>query len=248
MPKIVLRRTPPIVTTFTKTEGDENMVDALSAVYGNIDSDNEVFDVGAFDNPETEERVKGGFAKLMDTHGRTVRETLGKVIAIENRPEGLLTRSKFSTDTDSQAARTKVLDGTITHQSVRYRTLEDRLVQHDDGETRRHFVKAVLWETSLCPFPANLEAWNLAAKEEEIDEDEDGSPLLYVVRGKVEGPEGPGLLVVPHRGGKKADPTRSLDSADASGLGSSSTTKTDAAGNLRREALAAEYEISRRRR
>src|SRR3990167_5974983 len=56
-----------VPSIFTKAEGDENMVEAMTSVYDVIDQDDEVIDAGAFDNPESRARVAAGMGKLVDT-------------------------------------------------------------------------------------------------------------------------------------------------------------------------------------
>ena len=123
---------------------------ALVAVFGNVDSDGEVTDKGAF----TEALAERPTVPIMWSHGYGTSDIVGYSTKAEETDEGLLLEWK-ALDTEIGRSVAELLEvGAITDFSYSAVVEDYTLEKSDDGEIR-HLTKLDLWEAGPCLRGAN---------------------------------------------------------------------------------------------
>jgi len=123
---------------------------ALVAVFGNVDSDGEVTDKGAF----TEALAERPTVPIMWSHGYGTSDIVGYSTKAEETDEGLLLEWK-ALDTEIGRSVAELLEvGAITDFSYSA-VVEDYSVEKSDGGEIRHLTKLDLWEAGPCLRGAN---------------------------------------------------------------------------------------------
>ena len=123
---------------------------ALVAVFGNVDSDGEVTDKGAF----TEALAERPTVPIMWSHGFDTSDIVGYSTKAEETDEGLLLEWK-ALDTEIGRSVAELLEvGAITDFSYSAVVEDYTLEKSDDGEIR-HLTKLDLWEAGPCLRGAN---------------------------------------------------------------------------------------------
>ena len=123
---------------------------ALVAVFGNVDSDGEVTDKGAF----TEALAERPTVPIMWSHGYGTSDIVGYSVRAEETDEGLLLEWK-ALDTEIGRSVAELLEvGAITDFSYSAIVEDYTLEKSDDGEIR-HLTKLDLWEAGPCLRGAN---------------------------------------------------------------------------------------------
>ena len=123
---------------------------ALVAVFGNVDSDGEVTDKGAF----TEALAERPTVPIMWSHGYGTSDIVGYSTKAEETDEGLLLEWK-ALDTEIGRSVAELLEvGAITDFSYSAVVEDYSLEKSDDGEIR-HLTKLDLWEAGPCLRGAN---------------------------------------------------------------------------------------------
>jgi len=123
---------------------------ALVAVFGNVDSDGEVTDKGAF----TEALAERPTVPIMWSHGYGTSDIVGYSTKAEETDEGLLLEWK-ALDTEIGRSVAELLEvGAITDFSYSAIVEDYTLEKSDDGEIR-HLTKLDLWEAGPCLRGAN---------------------------------------------------------------------------------------------
>ena len=123
---------------------------ALVAVFGNVDSDGEVTDKGAF----TEALAERPTVPIMWSHGHVTSDIVGYSTKAEETDEGLLLEWK-ALDTEIGRSLAELLEvGAITDFSYSAVVEDYTLEKSDEGEIR-HLTKLDLWEAGPCLRGAN---------------------------------------------------------------------------------------------
>jgi len=123
---------------------------ALVAVFGNVDSDGEVTDKGAF----TEALAERPTVPIMWSHGHGTSDIVGYSTKAEETDEGLLLEWK-ALDTEIGRSVAELLEvGAITDFSYSAVVEDYTLEKSDEGEIR-HLTKLDLWEAGPCLRGAN---------------------------------------------------------------------------------------------
>ena len=126
------------------------MFTALVAVFGNVDSDGEVTDKGAF----TESLSSRPTVPIMWSHGYGTSDIVGYSTKAEETDEGLLLEWK-ALDTEIGRSVSELLTvGAITDFSYSAVVDDYTIEKGDDGEVR-HLTKLDLWEAGPCLRGAN---------------------------------------------------------------------------------------------
>lgn len=123
---------------------------ALVAVFGNVDSDGEVTDKGAF----SESLSARPTVPIMWSHGYGTSDIVGYSTKAQETDEGLLLEWK-ALDTEIGRSVAELLDaGAITDFSYSA-VVESATVEKSDGGEIRHLTKLDLWEAGPCLRGAN---------------------------------------------------------------------------------------------
>lgn len=147
---------------------------ALVAVFGNVDSDGEVVDRGAFAK-SLEERPK---FPIFWSHQFDAQSIVGYATKAEETDDGLLVEWR-ALDTEAGRAVAELLSsGAVTDFSFSA-VVRDSVVEKtdgDDGEEVRHLTELDLWEAGPCIRGANPRAKIVSdAEPEDSDGDADDS-------------------------------------------------------------------------
>lgn len=147
----------PIVAKTAPADGDEQVeavekgtFRALVAVFGNVDSDGEVTDKGAFSGSLSARPT----VPIMWSHGYGTSDIVGYSTKAEETEEGLLLEWK-ALDTEIGRSVAELLDaGAITDFSYSA-VVESATVEKSDRGEIRHLTKLDLWEAGPCLRGAN---------------------------------------------------------------------------------------------
>ena len=147
----------PVVAKAAPSEGGEpaeavekGTFRALVAVFGNVDSDGEVTDKGAF----SESLSARPTVPIMWSHGYGTSDIVGYSTKAEETDEGLLLEWK-ALDTEIGRSVAELLDaGAITDFSYSA-VVESATVEKAEGSEIRHLTKLDLWEAGPCLRGAN---------------------------------------------------------------------------------------------
>ena len=147
----------PVVAKTTSTEGDgpveptgEGVFRALVAVFGNVDSDGEVTDRGAF----SESLSARPTVPIMWSHGYGTSDIVGYSTKAEETDEGLLLEWR-ALDTEIGRSVAELLEaGAITDFSYSA-VVESATVEKSESGDIRHLTKLDLWEAGPCLRGAN---------------------------------------------------------------------------------------------
>ena len=104
---------------------DPGWVEGYASIFDNLDFTAEIIKKGSF--VDSFALVRAGAIPLMSKHfrdGGDAAEAIGTVIAAREDNLGLFTRAGFSTDTNAQQMRKKVLDKTVKYFSVGFYPVE----------------------------------------------------------------------------------------------------------------------------
>ena len=133
-----------------KRKSEPGTFTALVAVFGNVDSDGEVTDKGAF----TEALAERPTVPIMWSHGYGTSDIVGYSTKAEETDEGLLLEWK-ALDTEIGRSVAELLEvGAITDFSYSAIVEDYTVEKSDDGEIR-HLTKLDLWEAGPCLRGAN---------------------------------------------------------------------------------------------
>lgn len=147
----------PVVAKTAPAEGDEPVdavekgtFRALVAVFGNVDSDGEVTDKGAFSESLSDRPT----VPIMWSHGYGTSDIVGYSTKAEETEEGLLLEWK-ALDTEIGRSVAELLDaGAITDFSYSA-VVESATVEKSESGEIRHLTKLDLWEAGPCLRGAN---------------------------------------------------------------------------------------------
>jgi len=148
---------------FDKDAASEGLIKGYASIFGNVDSDGDIMDRGAYSKTlqESKDRVK--FLWQHDMH-----MPLGKVMDVYEDEQGLPFEAKISDTELGKDAKTLIKDGVLNEFSVGFMPI--KMEKGSDGYN--HIKEVKLFEFSLVTLAANSEAvmtdYKSAVKPDEI--------------------------------------------------------------------------------
>jgi len=138
-----------------KADDDGGTVTGHAAIFGNIDSDGEIIEKGAF-TKTLQERIPRGMVKFLSGHNAfDLDAILGTVIEAHEDDHGLAFTAKLSQAPTAQDVKVKMLEGHINRLSIGFNVLKQRFEKDGNGNSIRFLEELKLWEISAVGFPAN---------------------------------------------------------------------------------------------
>jgi uncharacterized protein len=158
---------------------EKGFVEGYASVYGVVDSQNDVVDVGAF-NAVLRDPSKVKFLWQHDS-----KKPMGRILKLWEDELGLKYRAKYNLKTSwGKDAYEAAVNGDIDSNSIGYNVKAGKAFKDDDGT--QHLSIVDLWEISNVTFPSNPEAVNTSVKaginntDESPDGDKSGRVLSTV--------------------------------------------------------------------
>lgn len=147
-----------------KSEGMNLYLEGYAAVYGNVDSYNDIIQMGAFDSFLASEGAK----RVRFCYNHDMDKVIGAVVELKSDEKGLWFRVKVSNTSLGKDVATLIEDGALNEFSIGYKT-EDSIYKEDGV---RLLTKLSLYEFSVVSRAANPQATLTEAerKEEQIEE------------------------------------------------------------------------------
>lgn len=143
-----------LVLELKGTLADDGTFEGIASVYGNVDSQGDRIEAGAFAEQD------GARVPLLWSHKRDEPVGIG---TLEDSPAGVLIKGKLDLDTEAgREAYSRVKKGIVRGLSIGL-----QLIQHAYDGAVRVIRKGAIREVSLVLFPANPEARVLAVKQGE---------------------------------------------------------------------------------
>lgn len=148
-----------------KSEGSNLYLEGYAAVYGNVDSYNDIIQAGAFDSFLATEEVK----RVKFCYNHDIYQVIGVVEELKSDEKGLYFKVKLSNTTLGKDVAVLIEDGALSEFSIGYKT-EDSIYK-DDGV--RVLTKLFLYEFSVVSRAANPKAvlTDSERKDEEVKTD-----------------------------------------------------------------------------
>jgi len=150
-----------------KSVGDDGSFELYGAVFGNVDRQGDVIEVGAFTN--LDEFSRDGWIAL---NHQQAELPVGYPTAAVQDETGLLIRGSFHSTPEAQACRTVVKErmaaGKAVKCSVGYLTI-DESYEKRDGQQVRSLKKIAVYEVSFVNLPANPAAEVVSVKAQGAD-------------------------------------------------------------------------------
>lgn len=133
-----------------KSEGTNLYLEGYAAVYGNVDSYNDVIQMGAFDTF----LASGDVKRVKFCYNHDITQVIGVVEELKSDEKGLWFRAKLSNTSLGKDVAVLIEDGALSEFSIGYKT-EDSIYK-DDGV--RVLTKLFLYEFSVVSRAANPKA------------------------------------------------------------------------------------------
>ena len=145
-----------------------------AAVFGNIDSYDDIIHMGAFSKTLSE---RGQKVRLLWQHD--TQEPLGKPVLLKEDDNGLFVECIISDTARGRDALALLRDGAIGEMSIGYEAIQGGTEYGKalDGRTVRNLKEIKLWEISLVTFAANDQAVVTGLKSEEEPETKAGRAI-----------------------------------------------------------------------
>lgn len=145
-----------------KQEGNDFVVTGYAAVFGNIDSYNDILVKGSMDKTlaESSQRIK-----LCYQHD--IYEPVGKFNVLRVDDKGLYIEARIS-DAEPEI-KTKISEGILNEFSIGYSTVKSE-TRTENGVNVRYLTEIKLWEISLVTLAANEMATVTGIKTSDFDE------------------------------------------------------------------------------
>ena len=136
---------------------DKGVLTAYVSIFNNIDSDGDKIMPGAFAKT-IKERGAEGSKRIKHLWQHDAFNVIGVPVEMKEDETGLLVRSKFGTDQNSQEKLQQHLDGLITEFSIGYNVIKeervDETINGDDIKFNK-LLELKLWEYSSVTWGAN---------------------------------------------------------------------------------------------
>lgn len=153
-----IRRLVAPIGSKAVTDVGAGEITGLAAAYGNVDYQDDMFEVGAFaKSAEDWNRAKSRLP-LLDWHGDSIDRIIGSVTQLKSVPQGLWFRAGFTKDERGQRARQLARDGYLTGVSVGWLPVHPPQIKAIGGKAVQVIGEARVHEISLTPIPANADA------------------------------------------------------------------------------------------
>lgn len=153
-----IRRLVAPIQSKAVTDVGAGEITGLAAAYGNVDYQDDMFEVGAFaKSAEDWNRAKSRLP-LLDWHGDSIDRIIGAVTQLKSVPQGLWFRAGFTKDERGQRARQLARDGYLTGVSVGWLPVHPPQIKAIGGKAVQIIGEARVHEISLTPIPANEKA------------------------------------------------------------------------------------------
>ena len=138
-------------------DGDKGIVTLYASAFGNIDSDGDVMEKGAFTKTIQERGPGSGKSRIKHLYQHDRMNPIGVPITMEQDENGLLIQSKVS-DVKNGDYIKLYRDGVITEHSIGFEIVKsDRMAggQMTRGEDVQYIKEVKLWEYSAVTWGAN---------------------------------------------------------------------------------------------
>jgi HK97 family phage prohead protease len=137
------------------TDAGSGEITGLAAVYGNVDYQDDMFEVGAFAKSAQDWSRAKAKLPLLDWHGDSIDRIIGSIVQLKSIAEGLFFRAGFTKDERGQRARQLAKDGHLTGVSVGWLPMHRPEIRAIGGKAVQIIREARVHEISLTPIPAN---------------------------------------------------------------------------------------------
>lgn len=138
-------------------ENNELILTGYGAVFGNVDSYNDIIAKGAFLKTINENKDRIAFCYQHDIYN-----PIGKITMMQEDEKGLLIEVRISDAEDD--IKTKIREGILKEMSIGFQTVKS---EWDEEKQIRTIKEVKLWEVSLVTLAANPLAMVTAMKSEE---------------------------------------------------------------------------------
>lgn len=131
-----------------KSEGEDQLIiSGWAAKFGNIDSYGDIIQPGAFTKTINERKERIAFC-----YQHEIDEPIGKILLLEERPEGLWIEVAISASEGD--IQTKIKEGILKEMSIGYSTVNSNMGMVDNKEVT-YLTELKLYEVSLVTIAAN---------------------------------------------------------------------------------------------
>ena len=134
-----------------ESTGDGGEFSGYAAVFGNVDSGNDIIEKGAFSKTIREDFDR---IKILALHNDCWLP-VGKPIELREDDKGLYIRGKISDTTMGRDVQTLLRDGVLTELSIGYDAV---VFDFDKDQGARHLKEIRLWEVSIVTWGMNDQA------------------------------------------------------------------------------------------
>lgn len=143
---------PFLTKSFKAGPINDNEVEGLASVYGNIDHANDIVERGAY--KRTLDRFNASTKGMPFLAHHRHDKPIGRIMELRDSDEGLYFKARFSDSHDGQNVRSQFLDGTLDSFSIGYRVLQKQSDCVNDRKVLR-LKEIALHEISAVTFPCN---------------------------------------------------------------------------------------------
>jgi HK97 family phage prohead protease len=143
------------------------IVTGYAAIFGNIDSDDDMIMPGAFEKTIQERGPESAKPRIKHLWQHNSWEPIGIPIILKEDDKGLYFETKFGKDQYSQDKLQQHIDGIITELSIGYNTIKsENITDANDNFQYRKLIDVKLWEYSSVTWGANSLTEIISAKGE----------------------------------------------------------------------------------
>jgi uncharacterized protein len=132
---------------------EKGIVEGYFSAFGNVDSDNEMVQKGAF-KKSIQERGPSGKARIKHLKNHNPDNLIGKILELKEDETGLYFRSQLSKATMGQDALILYQEGIFTEHSIGYQVLQSKSEEYNSKKVRV-LTELKLWEGSAVTWGAN---------------------------------------------------------------------------------------------
>lgn len=131
-----------------KADGEDFVIEGWGAIFGNVDSYNDIIEHGAFAKTLSENRDR-----ISLCYQHNISNPIGKINVLEERPRGLWLQSRISDAEPS--VKQKIKEGILKEFSIGYSTVKYMMDDTEPMNPIRRLKEVKLWEISLVTIAAN---------------------------------------------------------------------------------------------
>lgn len=133
------------IKSIDTSQENEMFIEGYGAIFGNVDSYEDIIEKGAFSKTLTENKGRIAFC-----YQHEIDEPIGKIEDIKEDEIGLWLRVRISDACDE--IKTKLKEGILKEMSVGFQTM---IAEYDENTDIRRIKEVKLWEVSLVTIAAN---------------------------------------------------------------------------------------------